>query len=99
MTTPQANEGEQEAAYVDVTMAMDLIERALSAFGSESAPGKAMIGALSILSKEFAAKRDRAADLKEAEIMQLVSATQPSPEMAAMKAPAPGGPPQMPMGA
>lgn len=97
MTTPQPNEGEQQAAAVDISMAMDLMEKSLSAFGTESEHGQAIHKALGALMKPFGQKRDKAKELVPAELMQLMSSLPQggggSPEMKAMAgggAPPPG---------
>lgn len=94
MTTPQPNEGLQQAAMVDITMALDLLEKSLQAFGSETQQGKVLLGALSRLSQEFGEKRQKAKELVPAELRQLMASQQPSPEMMAMAGGgAPGGAP------
>lgn len=112
MTTPQANEGEQQAAMVDISMAFDLLEKSMSAFGAESKAGQALHKALGIMVKEFGEKREKAKPLVPAELMQLMQGLPQgaggSPEMKAMAgggmppggAPPPGaGAPPMPMAA
>lgn len=98
MTTPQPNEGEQQAAMVDISMAMDLLEKSMGSFGTESPQGQAIHKALGAMIKEFGEKRDKAKPLVPAELMQLMSglpqAGGGSPEMKAMGgAPPPGAMP------
>lgn len=107
MTTPQPNEGEQQAANVDISMAMDLLEKSLMAFGSESDQGKTLLTCLTGLSKTFGAQRPKSQSLVPAELKQLMSSLPQggggTPEMKAMGAPGgapPGaGAPPMPMAA
>lgn len=73
MTTPQPNEGEQQAAAVDISMAMDLMEKSLSSYGTESEQGQAIHKALGALVKSFGKKNDKAKELVPAELMQLMS--------------------------
>lgn len=70
MAKPQKNEGLQEAARVNVHIAMNMLEQALPAFGSESKEGKAILKHLSGLSKDFG--ESDAGDLVPAEVSQLV---------------------------
>lgn len=88
MMTPQANEGQKMEAMTDLSMAMDILEKVLPAFGSETEEGKAVLGALSVLSKKFAQKRPEGREFQQAEIQQLVGSLPAgggaSPEMLAM---------------
>lgn len=97
MATPQPAEGQQQAAMINITMAMDLLEASLAAYGSESEEGQTLLNALSNLSKKFGASKKKAEGLIPAEIMQLMQ-TLPqagggSPEAKAMGAPMAPPPP------
>ena len=46
MSTPEPKMGTREAALINLSMAMDLIEQALPAFGSESPEGVKALGVL-----------------------------------------------------
>ena len=70
MAAPQEKQGKMAAASTNVHIAMNMLEEALPAFGSESDEGKAVMKALTALSK-LAAKRD-SSDLVPAEILQMV---------------------------
>lgn len=83
MSTPQPKDGEREGAFVQIQMAMDLIEKTLPALGSETDEGGAAIAALQQLRKAFGDKRDKARDMMPAEIQSLQ----------ALLPKAPGGPP------
>ena len=72
MTTPQPNEGAQAQASVNVTMALDLLEKALPAFGAESEHGAAILKALSTLSKPFGAKRQQSQGLVAPELRAMM---------------------------
>lgn len=102
MTTPQPNQGQQQAANVDIALAMDLLEKALPPYGSESPQGKALLTCLSGLSKTFGEQREKAKPLIPAELKQLMAATPmgggATPEMKSMaggapKPPGAGAPP------
>lgn len=94
MTTPQANAGDQQAAFTQISMAMDMLEKSLPAFGSETPEGKSLLGALTQLTKGFGQQRAGGADLIPAELQQLLQGLKPSPEQAAMAGAAPAAAPQ-----
>ncbi len=103
LSTPQPNEGMQQEAMVNLSMAMDLMEGSLGAFGTGSPEGQAVHKALGALVKVLGPQREKAQDLQGAELMQLMSSLPQagggSPEMAAgAGAPPPGaGAPPPPM--
>lgn len=105
MTTPQPNEGARQAAQVDVALALDLLEKALPHFGSETEEGKSLLSALSGLSRKFGQARSKAQGLIPAELKQLIQSQQASPELQAMQggggggAPGAGAPAPQPMAA
>lgn len=85
MTNPQQDAGRQQAAMIDIGMAMDMLERALPAFGSETDEGMALMESLQKLNKKFGEKRGGAKDLMPAELQQLMAGMgKQSPEMQAM---------------
>ena len=98
MSTPQPNEGQQQESMVDISMAMDLLEKSLMAFGSESQQGKALLSALTTLSKSFGEQRQSGRDLQGAEIRSLMQSLPAgggaSPEMLSMMGAPGGGAPQ-----
>ena len=104
MSTPQPASGDKQAAMVNLSIAMDLMENSLPAFGSESPEGAVILRALSSMSGKFGSARTKSKDLIPAELQQLMEGMQPSPVQAAMAgAGGPPGmppkmPPQMPMG-
>lgn len=99
MTTPQENAGDQQAAFTQISMAMDMLEKALPAFGSETDQGKSLLGALTQLTKGFGQQRQGGADLIPAELQQLLQGLKPSPEQQAMAGGAAAAPAPQPMAA
>ena len=112
MSTPEPKMGSKEAAMVNLSMAMDLIEQSLPALGSESAEGQKALAVLRVLSGVLGPKKDKTGDLQRSEILQLLQtlpqAGGASPESKALaSAPAipgmsqggaPSAPPGMPPG-
>lgn len=104
MSTPEPKMGTREGAMINLSMAMDLIEQALPAFGSESPEGAKALQVLRSLSGIIGGKKDRAKELQNAEIMQMLQnlpqaggATPEGKVMAsapAISGMAPGGAPQ-----
>ena len=70
MSTPQDKRGLKAAAQTNIHIAVNMLEEALPAFGSESPEGGNIIKALNILAK-MVAKKDTS-DLVPAEILQMV---------------------------
>ena len=68
MSTPEPKAGVKEAALVNVSMAMDLIEQALPAIGSESPEGQKLINAISALTTVLGPKKQKAGELQNAEL-------------------------------
>jgi hypothetical protein len=108
MSTPEPKMGTKEAAMVNLSMAMDLIEQSLPALGSESEEGQKALSVLRVLSGVLGPKKDKANDLQRSEILQLLQtlpqAGGATPEGKALaQAPAipgmsPGGAPSAPPG-
>ena len=73
MSTPQPNEGEKQHAMAKVQMSIDLMEQTLSAFGSETEEGQAILSALKTLSGKFSSKKEKSRGLIPSEIMNLVA--------------------------
>jgi hypothetical protein len=104
MSTPEPKMGSREGAMINISMAMDLIEQALPAFGSESPEGQKALSVLRQLSGVLGGKKEKTKELQNAEIMQMLQnlpqAGGATPEGKAMAAaPAipgmtPGGAPQ-----
>ena len=72
MSTPEPKAGVRENALVNISMALDLIEQALPALGSETEEGKKALSALSSLTSVLGPKKQRAGELQNAEILQLL---------------------------
>lgn len=72
LTTPEPKYGQREAALINVSMALDLIEQALPAVGSETPEGKKLMSALSSLTGLLGPKKARTGELQQAEILQLM---------------------------
>jgi hypothetical protein len=72
MSTPEPKNGQREAALVNVSMAMDLLEQSLPAVGSETPEGQKLISALNSLTAVLGPKKQKAGELQQAEIMQLL---------------------------
>jgi hypothetical protein len=109
MSTPEPKMGSREGAMINLSMAMDLIEQALPALGSESPEGQKALNVLRQMSGILGPRKEKTKDLQGAEIMQMLQALPQAggatPEGKAMAAApaipgmAPGGmPPGMPPG-
>lgn len=72
MSAPEPKAGMREAALVNVSMALDLIEQALPAIGSETDEGKKLVSALTTLTGVLGPKKQKAGELQNAEILQLL---------------------------
>jgi hypothetical protein len=72
MAAPEQKAGVRENALVNISMALDLIEQALPALGSESDEGKKALSALSTLTAILGPKKQKAGELQNAEILQLL---------------------------
>src|SRR5271156_3596090 len=70
MSSPQDKRGVKAAAQTNLHIAVNMLEEALPAFGSESEEGSNIIKALNILAKMIA-KKDTS-DLVPAEVLQMV---------------------------
>ena len=95
MLTPEDAKGDQAGAKVNIQIAMDLMQQALPAFGSESVEGKKILDVLTSLARVFGETEGKTRELIPAEILQMVqSLPQTGGASAAMKsmlqAPIPG---------
>lgn len=70
MSTPQEKKGLKAAAATNVHIAVNMLEEALPAFGSESPEGQKILKALNTLGS-MVGKRDTS-DLVPAEVLQMV---------------------------
>jgi hypothetical protein len=98
MSTPEPKMGNKEAALINISMAIDLLEQSLPAFGSVSEEGKKTLNAIRALSGLIGQKKGKTDELQQSEILQLLQtlpqAGGATPEGRAMaQAPIPGMPP------
>ena len=99
MSTPEPMMGSKEAALINISMAMDLLEQSLPALGSESAEGQKALNAIRQLSGLIGPRKSKTNELQQSEILQMLQtlpqAGGATPEGRAMaQAPIPGMPPQ-----
>ena len=99
MSTPEPKMGNKEAALINISMAIDLLEQSLPAFGSVSEEGKKTLNAIRVLSGLIGQKKGKTDELQQSEILQLLQtlpqAGGATPEGTAMaQASVPGIPPQ-----
>jgi hypothetical protein len=64
--------GEMELAKANVSIAISLLEKQIPLLGTNTEEGKALLSALSTLSKKFSGQKSE--DLAPAELMQVMSA-------------------------
>ena len=98
MSTPEPKMGTKEAALINISMAMDLLEQSLPAFGSESVEGQKALNAIRQLSGLIGPRKGKTNELQQSEILQMLQtlpqAGGATPEGRAMaQAPMPGMPP------
>jgi len=104
MSTPEAKMGNIESAKINISMAMDLIEQALPALGSESPEGQKALSVLRQMSSILGGRKEKTKELQNAEIMQMLQslpqaggatpegkAMAGAPAIPGMSAPPPGG--------
>jgi hypothetical protein len=102
MSTPEPKMGNREAALINVSMAMDLLEQSLPAIGSESSEGKQILSAIRSMIGVLGVKKASTAELQPAEILQMLQSLPQAGGMSAeskamMSAPAiPGMAPEGP---
>jgi len=97
MSTPEPKMGSKEAALINISMAMDLLEQSLPALGSESAEGQKALNAIRQLSGLIGPRKGKTNELQQSEILQMLQtlpqAGGATPEGKAMaQAPIPGMP-------
>jgi len=74
MSTPEPQMGNREGAMVNLGLAMDLIQRALPALGSNSPEGVKVLSALRTLTGVIGNKKESIEELKQSEILQMLQA-------------------------
>lgn len=95
MSTPEPKMGNREAAMINVSMALDLLEQSLPAIGSETAEGKQILAAIRTMTGLLGPKKEKTAELQPAEILQLLQ-TLPQAGGASPEAKAMAGAPAIP---
>jgi hypothetical protein len=90
--------GNQEAARINLSMALDLLEQSLPAFGSGSEEGQKVLSALRTINAVLGPRKNKTNELQQSEILQMLQSLPQaggmSPEGRAMSAaPTPGMPP------
>ena len=95
MSTPEPKMGNREAAMINVSMALDLLEQSLPALGSETPEGKSILLAIRTMTGLLGPKKEKTAELQPAEILQLLQ-TLPQAGGASPEAKAMAGAPAIP---
>jgi hypothetical protein len=72
MSTPEPKMGSQEGAMINLSMAMDLIEQALPALGSESEQGQKALAAIRSLTGVIGPRKGKTNELQQSEILQML---------------------------
>jgi hypothetical protein len=72
MSTPEPKMGNREGAMVNLGLAMDLIQQALPALGSNSPEGAKVLSALRTLTGVIGGKKESVDELKQSEILQML---------------------------
>jgi hypothetical protein len=72
MSTPEPKMGSQEGAMINLSMAMDLIEQALPALGSESEQGQKALAAIRSLTGVIGQRKGKTNELQQSEILQML---------------------------
>jgi len=72
MSTPEPKMGSKEAALINISMAIDLLEQSLPAFGSVSDEGKKTLNAIRVLSGLIGQKKGKTDELQQSEILQML---------------------------
>lgn len=98
MSTPEPKMGSKEAAMINLSMAMDLLEQSLPALGSESEEGQKALRAITVLNGIIGQRKSKTNQLQQSEILQMLQtlpqAGGAAPEARAIQqAPIPGMPP------
>jgi hypothetical protein len=98
MSTPENKMGSKEAARINLSMALDLLEQSLPALGSESEEGQKVMAALKTIHAVLGPRKSKTNELQQSEILQMMQqlpqAGGQSPEVKAMMGG--GGAPGMP---
>ena len=72
MSTPEKQQGTREAAMINVSIALDLLDQSLPALGAESEEGQAILEASRKLGGLLGGKRNQTGELQQSEILQML---------------------------
>jgi hypothetical protein len=72
MATPEPKFGDKEAAMINVSLALDLLNQSLPAIGSSSPEGEKIMSAVRALTGMIQPRQAKTDQLKNAEILQLL---------------------------
>lgn len=72
MSTPEPQKGEQEQARLNVMMALDMLQQAMAAFGSESEEGQTLAKIVTDITRRFGEREAETRQLMPAEILQMI---------------------------
>jgi hypothetical protein len=92
MSTPEPKMGSQEGAMINLSMAMDLIEQALPALGSESEQGQKALAAIRSLTGVIGQRKGKTNELQQSEILQMLQSLPKGVGPDAMGSPPMAGP-------
>ena len=92
MSTPEPKMGSQEGAMINLSMAMDLIEQALPALGSESEQGQKALAAIRSLTGVIGPRKGKTNELQQSEILQMLQSLPKGVGPGAMGTPPMAGP-------
>jgi hypothetical protein len=92
MSTPEPKMGSQEGAMINLSMAMDLIEQALPALGSESEQGQKALAAIRSLTGVIGPRKGKTNELQQSEILQMLQSLPKGVGPDAMGSPPMAGP-------
>ena len=92
MSTPEPKMGSQEGAMINLSMAMDLIEQALPALGSESEQGQKALAAIRALTGVIGPRKGKTNELQQSEILQMLQSLPKGVGPGAMGTPPMAGP-------
>jgi len=92
MSTPEKQMGTREAAMINVSIALDLLDQSLPAVGAESEEGKAIMEASRKLGGLLGGKRNETGELQQSEILQMLQTLPKSAPPPGMTLPGAGAP-------
>jgi len=72
MSTPEKQMGTREAAMINISIALDLLDQSLPSIGADSEEGKAILEASRKLGGLLGGKRNETGELQQSEILQML---------------------------